>query len=303
MEMALLLLRQIGLMFVLICIGFIFYRKQLISDKGSEDLSRILLNLVVPVVIINNLWIERTAERTGELLQSSLLACICMAAALLVSKLVFGKKNDIAEFSSSFSNAAFMGIPLITAACGSEAIFYVSAFIVLINALQWTLGAVMLTGDRSLMKPAKVIRNPIVISVAVGLLLYILNLPKPVFVQNVFTTIIGMNTPLAMIVSGVFLANSDLMKIFGKKNIWLVSLIRLVVIPVLTLVLLKITPVGTQVMKTAVMICAACPVGSNVAVFARLYGKDDTEAVEYVCVTTILSLLTLPVAVMAVNML
>ena len=303
MEMALLLLRQIGLMFVLICIGFIFYRKQLISDKGSEDLSRILLNLVVPVVIINNLWIERTAERTGELLQSSFLACICMAAALLVSKLVFGKKNGIAEFSSSFSNAAFMGIPLITAVCGSEAVFYVSAFIVLINALQWTLGAVMLTGDRSLMKPAKVIRNPIVISVAVGLLLYILNLPKPVFVQNVFTTIIGMNTPLAMIVSGVFLANSDLMKIFGKKNIWLVSLIRLVVIPVLTLVLLKITPVGTQVMKTAVMICAACPVGSNVAVFARLYGKDDTEAVEYVCVTTILSLLTLPVAVMAVNML
>ena len=195
------------------------------------------------------------------------------------------------------------GIPLITAVCGSEAVFYVSAFIVLINALQWTLGAVMLTGDRRLMKPAKVIRNPIVISVAVGLLLYILNLPKPVFVQNVFTTIIGMNTPLAMIVSGVFLANSDLMKIFGKKNIWLVSLIRLVVIPVLTLVLLKITPVGTQVMKTAVMICAACPVGSNWAVFARLYGKDDTEAVEYVCVTTILSLLTLPVAVMAVNML
>lgn len=298
MEIAFLLLKQIILMFILMSIGFLFYKKKMISDQGSSDLSRLLLYLVVPTVVINNLWTERTAQKTAELLQSSLLSVVCMAAAVIISVLFFRKKSGIAEFSASFSNVAFIGIPLITASVGSGAVFYISAFIVLVNALQWTAGVYMITGDRNVIKPGQVARNPIVLSVLAGLVLYVLNLPKPEFIQNLFSVITGMNTPLAMIITGIFLANADLAGMFGKKDTYLVSAARLIVIPLVSLFLLKVLPAGNTLMKTAILIGAACPVGSNVAVFARLYGKNDTEAVEHVCVTTLLSLFTLPLVIM-----
>ena len=298
MEIALLLLKQVVLMFVLMCIGYVFYKLKLISDKGSSDFGKLLLYLVIPVVVINNLWTQRTPEKVTELIHSSLLGLVCIVIAVAVSYFVFRKKSGVAMFSSSFSNVGFIGIPLISAAVGSDAVFYISALIVLVNALQWTAGVVMLTGDTGVMKPEKVVRNPIIVSVAIGLVLFVLNIPKPVFVQNVFSTITGLNTPLAMIVSGVYLAHSDLVKMFMHKDIYVLSGVRLVLIPLISLLLLWILPIGSQMMKTAILIGAACPVGSNVAIFAQQYGKNYTEAVEQVCVTTILCLVTLPLVVM-----
>jgi predicted permease len=298
MEIGMILLKQIVIMFVLMGIGFFLYRKKMITNAGSKDIGKILLYIVIPVVIISSFWVERTPEKTIALVESAGISAVSMFLSVWISWLLFGKKDGIGCFSSAFSNAGFIGIPLVQAVLGSDAVFYISIMIVLINALQWTLGVVMISHDKSAMSVQAIVKNPIVISVLIGLVLYGLNLPCPEMVSTLFSNIKGMNTPLAMIVSGVFLAQSDLIGMLKKKEAWIVSFFRLLVIPVIILVAFYFLPFGAQDVKLAVLIASACPVGSNVAIFAQQYEQNYTEAVEHVCLSTILCLVTLPLLVM-----
>ena len=288
-----LLFNQIIVMFVLMMIGFIFYKIKFISDQGSKDIGKILLYLVIPIVIIRNFLMEFNAENVNALVSSTLISLVAMAVSVGVSYLFFGKKDGVANFSAAFSNAGFIGIPLISATLGESAVVYISMMIVLINVLQWTYGVFTMTGDSSVMKPKKIITNPIVIAVLIGLVVFITQIPIPSIVDNVFDLCAGINTPLAMMVSGVYLAQSDLKAMFKKISIYKVSLVRLVVIPLITLVVFMVLPFGSTTIKMAIFIAAACPVGSNVAIFAQQYDTDYHSAVEQVCMTTIFCLVTL----------
>jgi predicted permease len=292
------LIKQVFIMFVLMGIGFLAYKRGLISDEGSRDIGKILLNVAIPVVVISNFCIEKTAEKTVQFLQSMLLCLICMILSIVMAYLFYHKRDRIAEFSAAFSNAGFIGIPLVQATFGNEAVFFISVMIVLVSSLQWTFGVYTMTDDRSVMDLRKIISNPIVISVIIGVLIYASGVQMPLIVRDIFSLISAINTPLAMFVSGVYLAQSDLLKIMKQKDPYLVSLARLIVIPLVTVLVFRLIPFGSRQMKLAILLAAACPVGSNVAIFAQQYGKDYRKGVEYVCISTILSILSLPLLVM-----
>ena len=169
--------------------------------------------------------------------------------------------------------------------------------VVLVNLLQWTYGVYTITDDKKYMNAKKVLTNPIVISVAIGLVLFSLNIKLPTIVENVFSAISGLNTPLAMMVTGVYLAQSDLISAIKNKEVYIVSFMRLLLIPIVTLFVLKLIPFGSNELKLAIFIASACPVGSNVVIFARQYDKNYKKGVENVCVSTLLSLLSLPFVV------
>jgi len=302
MEIGIILLKQIVIMFILLGVGFFLFKKKMITNQGSKDIGKILLYIVIPIVIISSFWIERSPEKTIALVQSAAISAVCMFLAVFVSWLVFGKRDGISCFSSAFSNAGFIGIPLVQAVLGSDAVFYISIMIVLINAMQWTFGVYMISGNKDVMNIKAVIKNPIVISVAIGIVLYLFNVPCPEMATALFSSIKGLNTPLAMIVSGVFLAQSNLVSMLSKKEVWTVSLFRLVLIPLVTMLVFCFIPFGTLDIKLAVLIASACPVGSNVAIFAQQYDKSYTEAVEYVCMSTLLCLLTLPLVITIASM-
>lgn len=302
MSYSLILLKQIVIMFILMGIGALLYKKNIISDQGSKDLGKILLHLAIPVVIVKSFCIEKTPEVLQTFTYEVILTIVVYGIAMLISGLIFGKKNPIANFSASFCNAAFIGIPLVTAVIGSHAVFYVTMLIVLCNTLQWTYGVFIMTGDASTISFKKIITNPTVIALIIGLLIFFLQIPVPEMVTNIFATISNLNTPLAMLVSGVYLAQSDLVAALKKKDPYVVSLVRLVIIPIVTILVFKFIPLGSLELKLAILIPALGPTGSNVAIFAQQYGKDYTGAVEQVCVTTILCLLTLPVAIMVATM-
>lgn len=290
--------KQILMMFLLMAVGIILYKRKMVTDQGSKELGTILLYVVIPSVVIKTFCIEKTAEKVLELTHSFVLAAAAMLIAVVVSMMMYGKKNGVSCFSGSFSNAAFIGIPLITGTLGAEAVFYISMMIVLVNLLQWTLGVFFLTGDKSAMSVKKIITNPIVISVLIGLLIFLSGIKVPDMAITVLNTITGMNTPLAMVVSGIYLAQADVLGMLKRKDNYLVSVCRLVVIPLITVLVLKIIPFGNVTMKMAILIACASPVGSNVAIFARQYDKDHKMAIEQVCMSTILCLLSLPLVAM-----
>ncbi len=303
MEIVGLLFRQVLIMFVLMGIGYVAYRKKWVSDQGTKDIGKLLLNVAIPVIVISNFCVERTAEKTQDLLSSGVISILCMLISIVLSVLLFHKNDRIAEFSVAFSNAGFIGIPLVQATFGSGAVFYISIMIVLINLLQWTYGVFTITDDRSVMDIRKVAANPIVISVLIGLILYFGNIKLPSIVSSLFSSISSINTPLAMFSSGVYLAQSNLLDMVRRKRVYYVSLIRLLLIPLAIILVFRLLPFGSEELKLAILCAAACPVGSNVAIFAQQYDKDYKSGVEYVCISTLLSILTLPLIVSLANLL
>ncbi len=301
MDLVLILINQVLIMYILMFIGYMAYKRKLLSDQGTRDLGKILLNIAIPIVVISNFCVEKTSEKTGELLSSILISAVCMAISIIVAYLFFHKRDRIAEFASAFSNAGFIGIPLVQATFGEHAVFYISMMIVLVNLLQWTYGVYTITDEKKYINLKAVAKNPIVVSVLIGLIIYFSGIRMPSIVSRLFTIIGNLNTPLAMLVSGVYLAQSNLPDMLKKKDVYYVCFVRLIVVPLAILMIFRFLPFGNTTIKMAILLAGACPVGSNVAIFAQQYDKDYKKGIEYVCVSTILSILSLPLVMLAAN--
>lgn len=297
MDIVILLLKQNLIMLIYLLIGYFLFKKKLVSTQGSGDIGRMLLYIVMPVAIIKAYIIDFSVERLQGLLISFLAAVFSLLLSIVISRFAFRNEEGIERFGAAFSNAGFIGIPLVQMTLGTEAVFYVSSFVALLNILQWTYGVLVMTGDRSVISCQKVRTNPIVISFLVGIALFLLPIPLPQVVESVLGTISSMNGPLAMIVLGVYLAQVPLKSLFTEGIVYRCTFVRLIVIPVLTLLLMMLVPKEYYLVKMAVLIAASAPVGSNVAIFAQLYEKDYTRAVKEVCMSTLCCIITLPIIV------
>ncbi|MCD8155241.1 MAG: AEC family transporter [Clostridiales bacterium] len=294
MSIPLLLLKQNLIMMVYLLIGYFLFRKKLVGLQGSADIGRLLLYVVMPCAILNSCLEEFTMEKLEGLAVSFIAALLALLLSILVSRLAFSKEWGIERFGAAFSNAGFIGIPLVRMTLGEDAVFYIASFVALLNILQWTYGVVTISGDRSAVSPRKICTNPIVLSFLAGVLLFLLPVFLPETITGMLGTISSMNGPLAMIVLGVYLAQIPLRTLFTEKIVYRCALFRLILIPLLTLFLLALFPEKYYTVKLSILIAASAPVGSNVAIFAQLYHADYTRAVKEVCVTTLLSILTLP---------
>lgn len=302
MENAWILFQQLLQMLIYIAIGFVLFRTKLVTKEGSKALTHVLLYVILPCVIVNSYQLERNAETLRSVGWSLLLGALVLVVAMAVSALVFRRKQPIDNFSASFSNAGFMGIPLITAVMGSGAVSYIAGMVALLNALQWTYGQWVLSGDRKRISVKSCLLNPIVLSLFVALILYFTQLPLPGIVTRSISAISACNAPVAMIILGVFLGQSKLSVIFTDPKAWLCSLIRLVVVPVVTLLILWPLPEACHEIRMALFLAASAPVGSNVAVYAEKLGMDSAYASRTVCLSTLLSVVTMPLLLAAAQL-
>lgn len=293
-------LRQIVIMFVYMAIGGLLFQKGLITKEGSKSLANLLLYAVLPCVVVKSFCVARTPERMSGLLVSFLAAFGILLLAMVVSHLLF-KKNPIDDFGAAFSNAGFMGFPLVAAVQGSEAIFYAAGFVALLNALQWTYGQSLISGDPSYRSPKAILKNPLVLSLLLGILIFCFELPVPAIASDLLAALSALNAPLAMVILGVYLAQTDAKTLFNDPHLYVVAAARLVLIPLLTARMLKLLPAQYAAIATTLVIVAAAPIGSNVAVYAQKLGKDYAYAVRGVCLSTLLSAITMPLLMLFAN--
>ena len=137
---------------------------------------------------------------------------------------------------------------------------------------------------------------PFFIAIVIGLFFYLTGISLPSFAVKSIGHIAELNTPLAMFTTGIYIAQTDLIKMFKKPVLYFVSAARLVVIPLVIMVILKFVPenFASETMKMAIFIAAACPVGSNVAIYSHLYNADKGYAAETIVISTLLSIVTMP---------
>lgn len=287
------LLKQIAIMALLIAVGWVLRRKNFLSEQGTKELGAILLRIIIPCVIVKSYIVPYSRERLLELALSAGLALLGFIAAMLIAYAVYGKRRRIENFAAAFCNAGFIGIPLAQAAIGEDGVFYVAASVALLNLFQWTYGVYIMTDRRDAIRAKTIATNPVVIAIVVGVVLFVGRIPVPEILTSTLGYIAGMNTPVAMILMGTYLARVSWRELLDRRAYSCV-LLRLVVIPAVVLVLFWLLPVSNTAVAMAVFLAAATPVGANICVFAQQYNSDYPFSVVTVCLSTVLSVVTVP---------
>ena len=292
------LLQQTIIMFALMLLGLLLSRRGMITEQGSRDLSNVLLYAVIPCVILRSYMSEFSTEKLRAMGLSALIAVIAFAASIAVAYLTCGTRHRIENFAVAFGNAGLIGIPLVTAVFGPEAAFYVVSFSTFANLLQWTYGIVIISGKKETMNLRMVFVNPVFISMVIGIALFVLQPTLPTVVTGTIGYIADGNTVLAMIILGYYLSKVQLRGLFADVRLYLFSALRLLVVPAVTILVFLPFPFARGEITLITLIAAATPIASSTAIFAQKFDQDYRRAVSYVCLSTILSVATLPLVML-----
>ena len=292
------LLQQTIIMFALMLLGLLLSRRGMITEQGSRDLSNVLLYAVIPCVILRSYMSEFSMDKLRAMGISAVIAVIAFIASIGVAYLTCGTRHRIENFAVAFGNAGFIGIPLVTAVFGAEAAFYVVSYSTLVNLLQWTYGIVIISGKKETINLKMVFVNPVFISMVIGLILFVTQPTLPSVVTGTIGYIADANTALAMIILGFYLSKVRLRDLFASARLYIVSAVRLLVVPAVTVLIFLLFPFARGEITLITLIAAATPVASSTAIFAQKFDQDYRQAVSYVCLSTILSVATLPLVML-----
>ncbi len=300
--MFLIVVKQIIIMMLLLAVGFICTKTKLINEGGRLTLSNLLLMVINPALIFTSFQIDRSDKIFSNLMMSMALAAIVHVIMIILMTLVYGKnKSDrynMELFFSVYANCGFVGIPLVNSMLGGEGVVYLSGFITVFNVLVWTHGYVTMSGKFNKKQLMKGILSPTMFAVVAGLICFLLGIRLPDLFLKAITYVSDMNTPVAMLVAGAALAGANLAMTFSKKRIYLTTVFKLLLFPAITLPLLHFIPMD-QGVAYAVLIASACPAATTGVVFALKFNKDYTYASEIFVVSTLLSMVSIPLVVLA----
>lgn len=287
-------------LFLLMSAGFLFGRLGLLSGETLSQVSRILLYVVTPSIMITSFEVERTPASQGQLVSALAAMTGVYVVYMLLSQLLFPREGEehrgILRFAAVYGNAGFMGLPLIQSALGQEAMMAAVVGLAVFNTVTWTQGRALMGGRKELSL------NPGILGFAAGLLLFFTGWRLPGPVDAAVGYLGSMNTPLAMVVIGGQMAQADLRKVFATRKLYLASAVKLLGIPLITALVLLPFRIDPVIYVTAVIL-AGCPTAGATSLFAQSMGRDAALAAQQVTLSTLLCLATLPAAAVLAQLL
>ncbi|MCD7818048.1 MAG: AEC family transporter [Lachnospiraceae bacterium] len=303
---------QIVKMLLLLFTGVLCFRLKLIDEHTNKGLANLLMMVVNPIVAITALQTDYRSDLITRLLLSYLLAVITHLFMIPVSGFFIRDKENkncaIERFSAMYSNCGFIGIPLVQSILGNEGVLYLTAYMTVFNLFSWTHGISLMKDkgsvqhNHNLTESAKALlknlMTPMIVASLIGLVLFALQIRFPSVLADTLDYIGNMNTPLAMIVAGVSVAQTSLPAMIRNKRIYLVSFVKLIIMPSILFVILLFLQINSTVACT-ILVAAACPCAASGTTFALRFRKNYSYASELYAFTTICSLITVPAFVYA----
>lgn len=294
---------EVAVILILIVIGYFTVKKGMFTKESLGSITSFLLYIVTPCLIVSSFLSAESGKLDGwTLLLAAVLPALSIVISIALSYLFFRRepsgRRRVLRFSMIFCNVGFMGIPLVEGIVGSEGVLYGSFFIAVFNIFCWTYGYVMMGGGKVRLKA--LLLNPGLIGLVIGLPLYLLDVPVPALFVEPVELISALNTPLAMIVVGGYIAQVKLRAFVSDLAVYKMAVLRLVVAPLLYLALVwLLRPDETLLMSTVIQ--AATPVAANCVLFAVQYDSDAELASKSVAVSTALSVVTIPLLTVLVQ--
>ena len=302
--LSILLLRQIFILFLIMFVGIILVKTGLLKKEDQHVLIVLLLDVAMPCVVINSfLKVEYTPEIRNGFILMLIAGTLVQGLAILVTKLVRKPFHltDVEEGSIEYCNAGALMIPLIQAVLGDEWVVYTATFLCVQNFYLWTHG-VSLISRTPQTNLKKLIKNPNLVAIALGAVLFIIHCPLPDILRETMDNAGSMAGPLCMLSTGMIMADVDLKKIFLNVRIYFIIFLKMIVLPLLCIAIMKYTPLSTvtanadQIMMILTMIMAA-PSANLITQWAALYDNEPDYAGSIGVATTLVCILTIPLMV------
>lgn len=296
---------QVGILFALMGAGALCRHFRLIDALSVKGIVNVLLMVVTPCLIVS--VFQRPFDRSMmcSFAVAFLIAFVAHVAVIALAS--FTARGDerslpVLKVATVFSNAGFMGIPLEHALLGEEGVFYGIVYVVMFNLFMWSWGLKTMKNLPSEKGGLELNRmmffNPGTVGIAFGLPLFLFSVELPAVVKTPVGMLADLNTPLAMLVIGYYLAGAKLSKVLRTPAAHIAAFIRLVAFPFAVLaVLYLLRGCLDRTMMLAIVIAASAPVGAMVTMFASKYERDVDLSVGLVSGTTLLSIITMPVVI------
>jgi predicted permease len=288
--------------------GFIMRKTKLAGDTLPLGFTNTILYITQPAMLVVGFFRARDMEILKTAGFVMLLSFITHIMFLLAVKLFYKgapkETQKVYRFGTVFANAGYMGIPLISMVLGDEAAIYASVYIVGFNFFCWSYGALIYSEDKAFISPKKMFVNAATIPTAIGIIIFVTNIytyiPAPIaeFTYDTLTMLKDTVAPMSMMIIGMRLADLKLDGAFRDKYLYLGLSLRLLLFPLGAFALLtvcKLLGFYNATAFTVILVCASTPVASATCMFAEKFGSDSTAASKFVSISTILSLVTMPV--------
>lgn len=283
--------------FCLMLAGFIMTRLGVLSPEARKPLSALLINFVLPCNILFSFMIDFNLQILKDCL-SILIVSVCVQIfAVIVSHFIYPgfthNQRAVLRYGTVVSNAGFMGNPVAYGLFGAQGLLYASFYLIPLRIFMWSAGVACFTGTKGTHVVRKVVTHPCIIAVFLGMILMIFQLPLPSGLEKAITYSSNCTTALSMLTIGNILAGVDLKTTFSLKGLWY-CLVRLLLIPGLVFCGCMLFHAEPLVRSVSVVL-AGMPAAATTAILAANYDCDDVFAAKIVFMSTLLSLVTVPV--------
>lgn len=291
---------QVVILFILILLGALLTKKGVFTEKGISSMTDMVLLLVTPCVIIKSFIRKFDASTLKNLLISFLIAFLAHIAFILLSRWLIRSKEKkserVLQFGVIFSNCGYMSIPLQQALLGDDGVFYGASFIAIFQLFIWSYGIILMSGDKKYLTPKKMIINPGMIGLFIGLIIFLFSIPVPKIISEPISYLASLNTPLPMLIIGYHLVKSDILK--GLKNLkcFYAIALKLVVFPILALGVMYLCGIRGTMLVSSVISCSA-PTAAITTMFSAKFSADTSLSVNMVSLSTVFSLISMPLII------
>ena len=304
MHISILLMEQIIQLFLMIFMGFLIVKAKLLNSEDSKILSIIVLYLIIPCVIINAFQVDYTPQTVKGLL-IALVGSVMTQVILLIVVSILGRVfhlNEVEVASIYYSNSGNLIVPIVTFILGKEWVLYGCVFMSVQLVFIWTHCKKIISRE-STYDWKKIVLNINMISIAIGIILFLTRIHLPAIINNTLSAVGSMIGPASMIVTGMLFAGMDFKQIFANKRVYFVSFLRLIIVPVIALFLIKCSQLSTfssngNKLMMIVFLAIITPSASTVTQMCQVYGNNSQYASAINVVTTLLAIVTMPLMVM-----
>jgi len=307
LENIILVSKQVGVLFALMAVGYFCNWRRLLNDVAIKGVTELLVLIVTPCVIIHSFMQQQFAvSLLGDLGWALAVAVFAHVVGSVIALLCLRdrdpRREGVLRFAAIFSNAGFMGLPLEYAILGADGVFFGAMYVVMFNITCWTWGVAVMCRGAKVTNLRSILVNPGTVGVALGMPFFLFSLKLPEVVGRPVEMLADLNTPLAMIMVGWYLAESGKERPFYTLHVTLstftVAALRLVAVPLAVIgafvVLRACVPALNPVMAVAIVTAASAPVAALTTVIAARFNRDVATATGLVSGTTLLSILTMP---------
>lgn len=294
---------RLGTVAIIIALGFLLGKVKWISDKTNGQIVNLLLMVFMPAALFVAFPKDFTMEAMNMFFAGMGGGLVVSFALIIVSLLIFNKwfykKEEIryeSQFALIFNNATFLGYPIVATTFGQAGLIPYSGFIVIFNLSLFSYGVFLFERKLSWKLVRDTLMNPNIIAVALGMIVFLWEFQVPQVINESLSFVGGAMTPLSLICIGFMLSKARFSVLIRKWRLFFTALVQLTVGPTITYFLLF----GLGFPSEVVIVCTliqALPTATSLGLFAKKYSGNETEASELVTISTIMSVVTLPIII------